>query len=101
MNPLTDNKILEQTKLEVFADDKLNVTKISVFDGVENIVGKRKITCTSNFPFSHNVFKRLLSQMCQKVSLCWNGLLVSQRGNLRDEQKKVYIQTLKYEVLKY
>ena len=47
---------------------------ISVFDRVENIVGKGEIACTSNFSFSHNVFKRLLSQRHQKVSLCWNGL---------------------------
>ena len=63
------DKILDQTKLKAFPDDKLNVTKmiISVFDRVENIV------CTSNF-FSHNVFKRLLSQTPEKVSLCGNGL---------------------------
>ena len=47
---------------------------ISVFDRVENIVGKGEIACTSNFSFSHYVFKRLLSQTCQKVSLCGNGL---------------------------
>ena len=50
---------------------KLNVTKmiISNFDGVENIVGKGEIACTSNFSFSYNVFKSLLSQTRQKVSL--------------------------------
>ena len=71
-----DDKSLDQTKLKAFADDKLNVTKmiISVFDRVENIVGKGEIACTSNFSFSHNVFKRLLSQVRQKVSLCGNGL---------------------------
>ena len=55
---------------------KLNVTKmiISVFDRVKNIVEKGEIACTSNFSFSHNVFKRLLFQMHQKVSLCGNGL---------------------------
>ena len=70
-NPLTDDKILDQTKLKAFADDKLNVTKmiISVFHRVENIVGKEEIACTSNFSFSHNVFKRILSQRRQKVSL--------------------------------
>ena len=47
---------------------------ISVFDRVENIVGKGEIACTSNFSFSHNVFKRLLSQARQKLSLCGNGL---------------------------
>ena len=46
---------------------------ISVFDGLVNIVGKGEIACTSNFSFSHNVFKRLLSQTHQKVSLCGNG----------------------------
>ena len=72
INPFPHDKILDQTTLKAFADDKLNVTKmvISVFDRVENIVGKGEIACTSNFSFSHNVFKRLLSQKRQKVSLC-------------------------------
>ena len=47
---------------------------ISVFDRVENIVGKGEIACTSNFSFSHNFFKRLLFQRRQKVLLCANGL---------------------------
>ena len=36
------DNILEETKLKAFADDKLNVTKIiiSVYDRVENVVGK-------------------------------------------------------------
>ena len=39
---LPHDKILDQTKLKAFADDKLNVTKktIFVFDRVENIVKK-------------------------------------------------------------
>ena len=75
-NPFPQDKILGQVKLKAFADDKLNVTKmiISVFDRVENIVRKGEIACTSNFSFSHNVFKRLLSQTRRKVSLCGNGL---------------------------
>ena len=75
VNQFPQDKILDQTKLKAFADNKLNVTKviISVFDRVENIVGKGEIACTSNF-FSHNVFKRLLSKTRQKVSLCGNGL---------------------------
>ena len=64
VNPFPHDKILNQTKLKAFADDKLNVTKmiISVFDRVENIVGKGEIACTSNFSFSYNVFKKPLSQ---------------------------------------
>ena len=71
-NPFQHDKILDQTKLKIFADDKLNVTKIiiSVFVRVENIVGKGEIACISNFSVFHNVFKRLLSQIRQKVSLC-------------------------------
>ena len=53
-NPFPHDKILYQTKLKAFADDTLNVPKrlISVFDRVENIVGKGEIACTSNFSFS-------------------------------------------------
>ena len=68
LNPFPHDKILDQTKLKAFADDKLHVTKmiISVPDRAENIVGKGEIACTSNFSFSYNVFKRLLSQTHQK-----------------------------------
>ena len=67
VNPFPHDKILNQkTKLKAFADDKSNVTKmiISVFDSVENIVGKGDIACTSDFSFSHNVFKR-----CHRVGM--------------------------------
>ena len=76
INPFLHDKNLDQTKLKAFADDKLDVTKmvIYVFDRIENIVGNGEIACTSNFFFSHNVFKRLLSQTRRKVSLCGNGL---------------------------
>ena len=37
-------------------------------------MGKGEIACTSNFSFSPNVFKMLLSKTRQKVSLCGNGL---------------------------
>ena len=62
-NSFPHDKILNKTKLKAFADDKLNVTKkiISVFDRVENTVGKGEIAFTSNFSISHNVFKRFLS----------------------------------------
>ena len=35
---------------------------------------KEKLLVTSNFSFSYSVFKRLVSQERQKVSLCGNGL---------------------------
>ena len=46
---------------------------VSAFDRVEKTVGKGEIACTINFSFSH-IFKRLLSQTRQKVSLCGNEL---------------------------
>ena len=84
-NPLPLNKILDQTKSKAFADDKLNVSKmtIPVFDRVENSVGKGEIACTSNFSFSHIVFKRLLSQTHHKVPLCGNGLTHYHTTNFR------------------
>ena len=41
-NPLQNNKILDMNKLKAFADDKLNIAKmtISLFDRVEKPVGK-------------------------------------------------------------
>ena len=57
-NTLPNDKILDWTKLKAFADDKLDVAKImiSVYDWVENIVGKEE-----NAGY-HNVFKRFLSE---------------------------------------
>ena len=48
---------------------------ISLFDRVENFEGKGEIACTSNFSFSQNVFKKLLSKTHLKVSLCRNELI--------------------------
>ena len=45
-----------------------------LFNLVENTVGKGEIAHYKQFLFSHSVFKRLVSQGCQKVSLCGKGL---------------------------
>ena len=60
--------ILDQTKLKAFAEDKLNVTKmiISVFDRLENIVGKGEIACTSNFSFSTMFSKGLFPRLVKR-----------------------------------
>ena len=42
---------------------------------------------TSNFSFSHGVFKRLVSQGRQKVSLCGNGLTLYKTTNFLDWSK--------------
>ena len=43
-NSLPNDKLLDWSKLKASADDKLKVAKItiSVFDSLENIVGKRR-----------------------------------------------------------
>ena len=65
LNPFPHNKILE-----ALADDKLNITKmiISVFDRVENIVGKGEIACTSNFSFLPAMFSK--GFFCRVVKRC-------------------------------
>ena len=72
-NPFPQDKILDQPKLKAFADDTLNVTKmvISVFDRVENMVGKGEIACTSNFSFSHHVFKKASFPEASKGVIVW------------------------------
>ena len=42
--------------------------------GKGEIARYEQLLITSNFSFSHSVFKRLVSQGGQKVSLCGNGL---------------------------
>ena len=74
-NPFPHNNILDQSKLKAFAKDKLKVTKIiiSVFDRVENIVGKGEIACSnyvSPFPtmFSKGLFPRRVKR-CHSVGM--------------------------------
>ena len=43
-------------------------------NGQKTLWEKEKLLVTSNFSFSHSVFKRFVSQRRQKVSLCGNGL---------------------------
>ena len=94
-NSLPNNKNLDMTKLKAFADDKLNIARImiSLYDGVENTMGKGKNAGYQYFLllpvfsktfffrvaqaislFPHNVFRRHLYQTHQKVSLYGNGL---------------------------
>ena len=49
---------------------------ISVFDRVENIVGKGEIACASNFSFSHNVFKRILDASNAVIVWQWVNIFL-------------------------
>ena len=44
-------------------------------NGKKTLWEKEKLLVTSNFSFSHSVFKRLVSQGHQRVSLCGNGVI--------------------------
>ena len=69
VNPLPNDKILDWSKLKQSADDnfEFDVNSKNFSKLIENTVGK------AISPFFHSVFKRLVSQGRQKVSLCGNG----------------------------
>ena len=69
MNPLTDDKILNWSKLEQILDDNFKFS-----NGEENIVRKEKLLVTSSFCFSHHVFHSYISLARQSTALCGNGL---------------------------
>ena len=46
-------------------------------------MGKGEIACHEQFLLFHSVFKRFDSQGCQKVSLCGNGLTLSDMKNIK------------------
>ena len=58
LNSLPNDEILDQSKFNAFADDKIDVTKESKFvlGRVETLWEKEKMLVTSIFSFSHNVF---------------------------------------------
>ena len=63
-------------QLKDFADDNLKCEENGrkLFKPVEKHCEKRKIARYEQFFFFHSVFKQLVSQGRQKVSLCGNGL---------------------------
>ena len=66
LNPLPNDKILEMTKLKAFADDKLNVAKmtISLFGRVENPMGKGENAGHQHFfPFPTGFSKALFLRL--------------------------------------
>ena len=60
VNPLPNDKFLDMTKLKAFADDKLNVAKmtISLCGRLENTVGKRRKCWLPAFSSFHTVFSK-------------------------------------------
>ena len=70
--PFTKDKILDVTKLKAFADDKLNDAKmISLFDRVENTVGKGENAGYQHFLLFPQCFPKPSSLESLKVSIVW------------------------------
>ena len=65
--------MLDSSKLKDFADDNFKFDKngTDFSKSVENTVEKEKLLVTSNFSFSHGVFKRLLKQTRKNQGLLW------------------------------
>ena len=70
--PITRQQILDSSKLKEFADDNFKFDKNGrkLSKRVENNVGKGEIARYKQFLLFPHVFKRLISQGGQKVSLC-------------------------------
>ena len=67
INSLPNNKILDQSEFKAFADDKIILFSRnwnSFREEWKTLWEKEKMLVTSIFSFSHNVFKRPLSQGC-------------------------------------
>ena len=76
INPFPNDKFWTLPKLKDFADNNFrfdeNGRKLS--KRVENTVEKEKLLVTSNFSFSHSVFKRHVLQIRKNQGLFGKGL---------------------------
>ena len=72
-NPLPNDKILDMTKLNAFADNKLNILKktITLFDTVENTVGKGENANNQHFLLFPQGFPKPSSLGLLKVRIVW------------------------------
>ena len=71
--PLPNDKILDLTKLKAFTDEKLNITKmtISVFDRVENTLGKGENAGIQHFLLFPQCFPKASTLRLFKVMIVW------------------------------
>ena len=70
---LPNNKILDQSKLKAFADDKLKVIQKAkiVVDTTENIVGKEENAGYQHFLLFSQCFQKALSSGSLNVWIVW------------------------------
>ena len=72
-NTLRNDKILDWPKLKAFADDNSNISKkmISLYDKVENIVGKGENAGYQHFLLLPQFFPKASSMGLLKVGIVW------------------------------
>ena len=72
-NPLPDDKIFDWSKLKAFADNNLNVAKmmISLYDRVENIVGKGENAGYQHFLLFPQCFQKASFPEASKGVIVW------------------------------
>ena len=70
---LPNDKILALSKLKVFAEDKLNAVKmvISLFDRIENTMGKGKNADYQHFFLCLQCYPKLSSLVSIKLGIVW------------------------------
>ena len=70
---MLSDKILDLSKLKAFAEDKINLTKmmIYVFDGIENIAGKRENAGYQHFLLFPQCFQKAHHSGSLKVRTVW------------------------------
>ena len=73
LNPLPYNKILDQSKLKAFADNKLKVIKMAkiVLDRIEKIVSKEENAGSQHFLLFPQCFQKAFSLGSLKVGIVW------------------------------
>ena len=73
ISSLPNDNFLDWTKFKAFADDNLNVAKrmISVYDRVENIVGKGENAGYQHFLLFPQCFQKVSFSVSLKVGTVW------------------------------
>ena len=79
LNPLPDDKILDWSKLKAFADDNLKAAKmmISLYDRVENIVGKKENAGSQHFLLFPQCFQKASFPEVSKHVIVWEWIKLS------------------------
>ena len=72
-NTLPNDKFLNVTKLKAFAEDKLNIAKMTIFfcDRVENTVGKEENAGYQHFLMFPQCFSKPSFSWSLKVEIVW------------------------------